>query len=99
MADLSIHLPSSATEGSSSAVHQQESVTTLMASSNQIASAAKEISATSQELPKSMRQIADARERPHGLAHEGRQGLKGMERSMVALSSASQSISSKLATI
>ena len=52
VADLSIHLTSSATQIASSAVHQQSNVTTLMASSNQIASAAKEISATSQELLK-----------------------------------------------
>ena len=99
MADLSINLTSSATQISSSAVHQQESVTTLMASSNQIASAAKEISATSQELLKAMVDIADAAERTAGLAHEGRQGLKGMERSMQTLSSASESISGRLATI
>ena len=99
MADLTIHLTSSATQVSSSAVHQQESVTTLMASSNQIASAAKEISATSQELLKAMVDIADAAERTAGLAHDGRQGLKGMERSMETLSSASNSISGRLATI
>jgi methyl-accepting chemotaxis protein len=99
MADLTIHLTSSATQVSSSAVHQQESVTTLMASSNQIASAAKEISATAQELLKAMVDIADAAERTAGLAHEGRQGLKGMERSMETLSSASDSISGRLATI
>jgi methyl-accepting chemotaxis protein len=99
MADLTIHLTSSATQVSSSAVHQQESVTTLMASSNQIASAAKEISATAQELLKAMVDIAEAAERTAGLAHEGRQGLKGMERSMETLSSASDSISGKLGTI
>jgi methyl-accepting chemotaxis protein len=99
MADLSINLTSSATQISSSALHQQESVTTLMASSNQIASAAKEISATSQELLRTMVDIAEAAERTAGLAHEGRQGLKGMESSMQALSSASDSISSKLAAI
>ncbi len=99
MADLSINLTSSATQISSSAVHQQESVTTLMASSNQIASAAKEISATSQELLKAMVEIGDAAERTAGLAHEGRQGLKGMELSMQTLSSASESISGRLATI
>ena len=99
MADLSIHLTSSATQVSSSAVNQQESVTTLMASSNQIASAAKEISATSQELLKAMVEIAEAAERTAGLAHEGRQGLKGMERSMQTLGSASDSISGRLATI
>lgn len=99
VADLSINLTSSATQISSSAVHQQSNVTTLMASSNQIASAAKEISATSQELLRAMVEIADAAERTAGLAHEGRQGLKGMETSMQALSSASDSISGKLATI
>jgi methyl-accepting chemotaxis protein len=99
VADLSIHLTSSATQISSSAVHQQSNVTTLMASSNQIASAAKEISATSQELLRAMVEIAEAAERTAGLAHDGRQGLKGMESSMQALSSASDSISGKLGTI
>lgn len=99
VADLSIHLTSSATQISSSAVHQQSNVTTLMASSNQIASAAKEISATSQELLLAMVEIADAAERTAILAHEGRQGLKGMEISIQTLSASSDGISSKLATI
>jgi hypothetical protein len=99
VADLSIHLTSSATQISSSAVHQQSNVTTLMASSNQIASAAKEISATSQELLRAMVEIADAAERTANLAHKGRQGLKGMETSMQTLSAASDGISLKLATI
>jgi hypothetical protein len=99
VADLSIHLTSSATQISSSAVHQQSNVTTLMASSNQIASAAKEISATSQELLRAMVEIADAAERTASLAHKGRQGLKGMETSMQTLSAASDGISTKLATI
>jgi methyl-accepting chemotaxis protein len=99
VADLSINLTSSATQISSSAVHQQSNVTSLMASSNQIASAAKEISATSQELLRTMVDIAEAAERTAGLAHDGRQGLKGMETSMQALSTASDSISGKLATI
>jgi len=99
VADLSIHLTSSATQISSSAVHQQSNVTTLMASSNQIASAAKEISATSQELLHAMVEIADAASRTAGLAHKGREGLNGMETSMQTLSAASEGISSKLATI
>lgn len=97
--DLSIQLTSSATQISSSAVHQQSNVTTLMASSNQIASAAKEISATSQELLNAMGEIADAAERTASLAHEGRQGLKGMETSMQTLTAASESISAQLAKI
>jgi methyl-accepting chemotaxis protein len=99
VADLSINLTSSATQISSSAVHQQSNVTSLMASSNQIASAAKEISATSQELLRTMVDIAEAAERTAGLAHEGRQGLKGMETSIQTLSTASASISGRLATI
>jgi len=99
VADLSIHLTSSATQIASSAVHQQSNVTTLMASSNQIASAAKEISATSQELLRAMVEIAEAAERTASLAHRGRQGLKGMESSMQTLSAASDGISSKLSTI
>ena len=99
VADLSINLTSSATQIASSAVHQQASVTTLMASSNQIASSAKEISATSQELHRAMVEIAEAAERTAGLAHDGRQGIKGVETSMQALSTASGSISSKLSTI
>jgi Cache 3/Cache 2 fusion domain/Methyl-accepting chemotaxis protein (MCP) signalling domain len=99
VADLSIHLTSSATQIASSAVHQQSNVTTLMASSNQIASAAKEISATSQELLNAMVEIAQAAERTATLAHQGRQGLKGMESSMQTLSAASDGISSKLAAI
>src|SRR4051794_38059291 len=99
VADLSIHLTSSATQIASSAVHQQSNVTTLMASSNQIASAAKEISATSQELLNAMVEIAQAADRTATLAHRGRQGLKGMESSMQTLSAASDGISTKLSTI
>ena len=99
MADLSIHLTSNATQIASSAVHQQANVATFMASSNEIASAVKEISATSQELLRAMVDIADAAEKTTTLAKEGRQGLKGMETSMQALSSATGSISGKLTTI
>ncbi|HWE84466.1 MAG TPA: Cache 3/Cache 2 fusion domain-containing protein [Terracidiphilus sp.] len=99
VADLSIHLTSSATQIASSAVSQQSSVATLMASSNQIASAAKEISATSQELLRAMVEIAEAAERTAVLARDGRQGIKGVETSMQTLSTASGSISSRLTAI
>jgi methyl-accepting chemotaxis protein len=99
MADMSINLTSNATQIASSAIHQQTNVATLMASSNQIAAAAKEISATSQELLRAMVDIAEAAEKTTVLAKEGRQGLKGMETSMQTLSSATGSISSKLTAI
>lgn len=99
MADLSIHLTSNATQIASSAVHQEANVTALMASSNQIASAAKEISTTSQELLRGMMDIGDAAEKTAQLARQGRQGLKGMDNSMQTLSSATGSISSQLSTI
>jgi methyl-accepting chemotaxis protein len=99
MADLSISLTSSATQVASSAVHEQANVATFMASSNQIASAVKEISATSQELLRNMVEIADAAEKTAALAKDGRQSLKGMDSAMQALSSVSGSISSKLTTI
>jgi methyl-accepting chemotaxis protein len=99
MVDLSIHLTSNATQIASSAVHQQANVATFMASSNEIASAVKEISATSQELLRAMVEIADAAENTSALARDGRQALKGMETSMQALSSVTESISSKLTTI
>lgn len=99
MADLSISLTSSATQVASSAIHQQANVATFMASSNQIASAVKEISATSQELLRNMVEIADAAEKTASLAKEGRHGLKGMETSMQTLSTATGSISSKLTAI
>jgi len=99
MVDLSVQLTSNATQISSSALHQQSSVTEVLASSNQIASAVNEISATSRELLRNMTEIADAAERTAALAREGRQGLKDMQHSMLALSKATGSISSKLATI
>ena len=99
MADLSIHLTSNATQVASSAIHQQANVSTFMASSTQIASAVKEISATSQELLRAMVEIADAAEKTTELAKDGRQSLKGMERSMQTLSAATGSISGKLTTI
>lgn len=99
MADLSISLTSSATQVASSAVREQANVASFMASSNQVASAVKEISATSQELLRNMVEIADAAEKTAELAKDGRQSLKGMDSAMQALSSASGSISSKLAAI
>lgn len=99
MADLSINLTSSATQVASSAVREQANVASFMASSNQIASAVKEISATSQELLRNMVEIADAAEKTADLARNGGHSLKGMDTAMTALSSATGSISSKLTTI
>jgi len=99
MADLSIQLTSNATQISSSALHQEASVAGFMGSSNEIATAVNEISATSRELLHTMIQIAEAADRTSALAREGRTGLKGMEVSMQALAAASNSISAKLAAI
>jgi methyl-accepting chemotaxis protein len=99
MADLSIQLTSNATQISSSALHQQASVAGFMGSSNEIATAVNEISATSRELLRAMVQIGEAGERTTELAQEGRLGLKGMEQSMHALGVATGSISSRLAAI
>lgn len=99
MADLSINLTSSATQVASSAVREQANVASFMASSNQIASAVKEISATSQELLRNMVEIADAAEKTAELAKDGHHSLKGMDSAMQELSTASASISARLATI
>ena len=99
MTNLSIHLTSNATQLASSAMHEQANVATFMASSNQIASAVKEISSTSQELLRAMVEIAEAAESTTSLARDGRQGLKGMETSMSALAAVTVSISSKLTAI
>jgi hypothetical protein len=99
LADLSVQLTSNATQIASSAIHQQSSVTEVLSSSNQIASAVNEISATSRELLRTMIEIADAADKTAALAREGRQGLKEMQSSMLALSNATGSISGKLTTI
>lgn len=99
MADLSINLTSSATQVASSAVREQANVASFMASSNQVASAVKEISATSQELLRNMVEIADAAEKTADLANSGRHSLQGMDTAMQALSNVSGSISAKLSAI
>jgi len=99
MADLAIRLTSNATQVASSARHQAANVANFNTSGNEIASAVKEISATSKELLRAMEQLAEDAEKTSHVANEGSQGLKGLGSSMESLSAATHSITDKLTTI
>jgi len=99
MADLAIRLTSNATQIASSARQQAANVANFNTSGNEIASAVKEISATSKELLRAMELLADDAEKTTTVANEGSQGLKGLGSSMESLSAATHSITDKLTTI
>ena len=94
-----IQLASSATELSASSRVQETSINEFGASTNQIVASSKEISATSQHLVMSMNEVAEVSSRTAGRASEGQGKLGEMESMMRLLSSATESICSKLSVI
>ncbi len=95
----SVQLVSTAT-GIESAAHAQEAViANFGASTTQVVAAAKQISATSQELSQTMETVKNVAEGAATLADTGRTGLTGMESSIRQLAKAAGSISEKLAAI
>jgi methyl-accepting chemotaxis protein len=95
----SIELISTAHEVSAAARSQKEFNTHFGASTSQIAASINEISATSRELLETMKEVNEATSQSAAVAARGRHDLDRMEETMQHLSSATGSISSKLAVI
>lgn len=95
----SIQLVSTATEISSAAKVQEATVNDFGTSTNQIATAVKQISSTSQELFKTMSNVSDVANETGLMADAGLTELSEMANTMKTLTEATTSISSKLAVI
>lgn len=94
-----IRLNSTATEIAATSKQQEASSATFGAASNQIAAAVKEISATGQDLVKTMESVTQMAAESASLAKTGRTGLQGMEGVMRDLDGATASIAEKLNAI
>lgn len=94
-----IDLMGTATEFNSTSRQQEQTVSGFGASTAQIAAAVKEISATSQELLSTMDNLSRVTSQTAEVAEEGRSGLVRMDTSMEQLTSATATISTKLAVI
>ncbi|QDU61836.1 Methyl-accepting chemotaxis protein CtpH [Planctomycetes bacterium Pan216] len=78
---------------------QERTIMDFGASTSQIATAVKEISATSQELVGTMEDVASVSANATELAESGRTSLEGMEATMKQLADATSSIRGKLSVI
>jgi methyl-accepting chemotaxis protein len=94
-----IRLNSTATEIAATSKQQEASSATFGAASNQIAAAIKEISATGQDLVRTMQSVSGMAVETADLAGAGRTGLQGMEAVMRDLDRATASIAEKLGAI
>ncbi len=99
MQQSSMSLLSTANEIGSTSQQQESTVQGFGASTAQIAAAVKQISATAQELASTMGQVSGVAAQASKLAENGRGSLEGMDRTMQQLTSATGSISGKLAVI
>jgi methyl-accepting chemotaxis protein WspA len=95
----SISLMSTATEIAATARQQEQTVVDYGASTNEAAAAVQEISATGQELLKTMNEVNTVAGQTAEMASTGQQDLGGMDRTMRVLADSTSSISSKLAVI
>src|SRR5688572_2458609 len=95
----SVALMSTATQITATSREQQATVNGYTTSTTEIAAAVKEISATSQELQSTLAQVANVASSAATLAENGRTGLDEMDATMMELSGATTSISSKLSVI
>lgn len=95
----SIDLMSTATELAATSKQQEGTVSTFGAATSEIAAAVREISATSQELLSTMDGVARVASQTSELAEGGHSGLTQIDSTMRQLTSASDTISSKLAVI
>ncbi|MDP2991480.1 MAG: methyl-accepting chemotaxis protein, partial [Kiritimatiellota bacterium] len=95
----SVQLVSTATEIEAAAREQESVITNFGASTTQVVTAARQISATSQELSQTMDTVKNVTEGTVTLADTGRAGLTGMETSIRQLVKAAAAISDKLAAI
>ena len=94
-----IELHSTSTEIAAASAEQGNTMTNFNASTSQIAAAVKEITASGQELVRTMDDVQSRATGASALADSSRSGLIGMEESMHRLGDATNSISSKLGTI
>ncbi len=94
-----IQLHSTSTEIAAAASEQNNTMQSFNASTSQIAAAVKEITATGQELVRTMDEVQGHASGAAQMANAGRVGLIGMEDSMHRLGDATNAISQKLGTI
>jgi len=94
-----IQLISTISEIAATIRNQEAAVSDFGESTNEIAVAAKEISATSQDLVNTMGGVTQVADQTASLADSGRSGLMNMEATMNQLAKASGSISSRLGVI
>ncbi len=94
-----IQLFSTATEIAASSKQQEATAKELSASTNQIVASSKEISATSKQLLNTIVEVKEVSARTAESADSGQSGLAEMRNSMKHLSSATESVSSKLSII
>ena len=95
----SLALMSTATEIAATSRQQEGIVAEHMASTNQVAVAAREISVTSQELLRTMNEVNDVAARTAAMAALGKDNLAGMDNTMHLLADATASIGAKLSVI
>lgn len=95
----SVTLMSTATEIAATSKQQEQTVIDYGASTNEAAAAVKEISATGQELLRTMNEVNDVAGSTAKMAAAGQDDLSGMDRTMHLLADSTGSISSKLSVI
>jgi methyl-accepting chemotaxis protein len=95
----SVQLLSSATQIAATSRAQEETISGLGTSTNEIAASVKEISATGSELARTMADVTASTEATRALADEGMSSLDRMESSMADLAGASGAIAGRLSVI
>jgi methyl-accepting chemotaxis protein WspA len=95
----SISLISTATEIAATSRQQEQSMHDYGTSTNEAAAAVKEISATSQELLRTMTEVNQVAGETADLAAQGQESLAGMDKTMHMLADSTISIGSKLSVI
>jgi methyl-accepting chemotaxis protein WspA len=95
----SIALLSTATEIAATSKQQEQTVNDHGTSTNEAAAAVKEISATSQELLRTMNEVNHVAAQTAEMASHGQESLTGMDRTMRQLADSTASIGSKLSVI
>ena len=94
-----IQVTSSSTELAATAREQEATMSTQLTSTNKVVASVEEISEVSNELVKTMDQVAAMSQETAGFATKGQSDLGRMEEAMLAMESASKSISGRLETI
>jgi methyl-accepting chemotaxis protein WspA len=95
----SISLLSTATQIAATSKQQEQSVHEYGASTNEAAAAVKQISATGQELLRTMNEVNEVAAETAEMAEQGQESLHGMDKTMRLLADSTGSIGSKLSVI